>query len=310
MGTKAAAAVTYTEDLRDYRPRFHGLRTLAKKMVRDRLALYAFIFLIFVFLVAIAAPLISPYDYTTGSVWDRLKPPSWADGGMQGHLLGTDQQGRDVLSRLIWGGRVSLRVGFTVALLAAAVGVFLGLLAGYAGGKTEIVIMQLVDIQFAFPGMLVALVFVMVLGPGEFNLIIALAFNGWMVFARMARGLVITFRDGPLVEAARAIGVQPLKIMFRHILPNIFAPLMTLFVLEVARIILAEATMSFLGYGIQPPASSWGLMIGEGRKYFPMAWWLVVFPGLAIAAAVWALNIFSNWLSTVIDPLQKGQSGS
>ncbi len=310
MGTKAAAAVTYTEDLRDYRPRFHGLRTLAKKMVRDRLALYAFIFLIFVFLVAIAAPLISPYDYTTGSVWDRLKPPSWADGGMQGHLLGTDQQGRDVLSRLIWGGRVSLRVGFTVALLAAAVGVFLGLLAGYAGGKTEIVIMQLVDIQFAFPGMLVALVFVMVLGPGEFNLIIALAFNGWMVFARMARGLVITFRDGPLVEAARAIGVQPLKIMFRHILPNIFAPLMTLFVLEVARIILAEATMSFLGYGIQPPASSWGLMIGEGRKYFPMAWWLVVFPGLAIAAAVWALNIFSNWLSTVIDPLQTGQSGS
>lgn len=309
METKAAAVTSYTDDLRDYRPRFHGLRTLARKMVRDRLAFYAFIFLIFVFAVAILAPLVSPYDYTTGNVWDRLKPPSWADGGVDGHLLGTDQQGRDVLSRLIWGGRVSLRVGFIVVLLAASVGVFLGLLAGYAGGKTEIIIMQLVDIQFAFPGMLVALVFVMVLGPGEFNLIIALAFNGWMVFARMARSLVLTFRDGPLVEAAKAIGVQPLKIMFRHILPNIFAPLMTLFVLEVARIILAEATMSFLGYGIQPPASSWGLMIGEGRKYFPMAWWLVVFPGIAIATTVWALNIFSNWLSTVIDPLQKGQSG-
>ena len=308
MQTKAAV-IAQESDLRDYRPRFHGLRTLARKMVRDRLALYTFIFLVLVFAVAIAAPLVSPYDYTTGSVWDRLKPPSWTDGGMAGHLLGTDQQGRDVLSRLIWGGRVSLRVGFIVVRLAASVGVFLGLLAGYAGGKTEIIIMQLVDIQFAFPGMLVALVFVMVLGPGEFNLILALAFNGWMVFARMARGLVLTFRDGPLVEAAKAIGVQPLSIMFRHILPNIFAPLMTLFVLEVARIILAEATMSFLGYGIQPPASSWGLMIGEGRKYFPMAWWLVVFPGIAIATTVWALNIFSNWLSTVIDPLQKGQSG-
>lgn len=310
METKAAAVYDPADDLRDYRPRFHGLRTLARKMVRDRLAFYAFIFLVFVFIVAAAAPLISPYDYTTGNVWDRLKPPSWEEGGMSGHLLGTDQQGRDVLSRLIWGGRVSLRVGFIVVLLAASVGVFLGLLAGYAGGKTEMVIMQAVDIQFAFPGMLVALVFVMVLGPGEFNLILALAFNGWMVFARMARGLVITFRDGPLVEAAKAIGVQPLKIMFSHILPNIFAPLMTLFVLEVARIILAEATMSFLGYGIQPPASSWGLMIGEGRKYFPMAWWLVVFPGVAIAATVWALNIFSNWLSTAMDPLQKGQSSN
>ncbi|MFZ5634769.1 MAG: ABC transporter permease [Bacillota bacterium] len=309
MEARSAAAVTPADDLREFRPRFYGLRTMTKKMIRDRLAFYAFIFLLFVFAVAVFAPFISPHDYTTGDVWDRLKPPSWVEGGKPGYLLGTDQQGRDILSRLIWGGRVSLRVGFIVVFLAASVGVFLGLLAGYAGGKTEMIIMQMVDIQFAFPGMLVALVFVMVLGPGEFNLIIALAFNGWMVFARMARGLVLTFRDGPLVEAAKAIGVQPLKIMFRHILPNIFAPLLTLFVLEVARIILAEATMSFLGYGIQPPASSWGLMIGEGRKYFPMAWWLVVFPGIAIAATVWALNIFSSWLSTVMDPLQKGQSG-
>ncbi|MDO9066213.1 MAG: ABC transporter permease, partial [Chloroflexota bacterium] len=161
---------------------------------------------------------------------------------------------------------------------------------------------------FAFPGMLVALVFVMVLGPSERSLIIALAFNGWMVFTRMTRGLVLNFRNGPMVEAAQAIGVQPLTIMFRHILPNILPPLITLFVLEVARIILAEATMSFLGYGIQPPESSWGLMIGEGRTYFPMAWWLVMFPGVCIAATVWALNIFSTWLSTATDPLQKGQA--
>jgi peptide/nickel transport system permease protein len=309
MDNKAAAAACACEDdIRDSRPSFYQLRYMTRKMIKDRLAFYAFIFLVFVVMVSILAPLVSPYDQAAGDIWERLKPPAWSDGGSSQHLLGTDQQGRDVLSRIIWGGRVSLRVGFIVAFLAAAVGVFLGLLAGYAGGKTEMIIMQLVDIQFAFPGMLVALVFVMVLGPGEFNLILALAFNGWMVFARMARGLVLTYRNGPLVEAAEAIGVRPLKIMFRHILPNIFSPLLTLFVLEVARIILAEATMSFLGYGIQPPTSSWGLMIGEGRKYFPMAWWLVVFPGLAIAFSVWALNIFSNWLSTVMDPLQKGQS--
>jgi peptide/nickel transport system permease protein len=156
--------------------------------------------------------------------------------------------------------------------------------------------------------MLVALVFVMVLGPDQLHLMEALAFNGWMVFTRMARGLVVTYRGGPLVEAAEAIGVRPLKIMFKHILPNIFATLLTLYVLEVARIVLAEATMSFLGYGIQPPQSSWGLMIGDGRTYFPMAWWLVVFPGSFIALTVLALNVFANWFSTVIDPLQKGQS--
>lgn len=308
MDAQSAAAACPTEDLRDSRPRFYQLRYMTKKMIKDRLAFYALIFIVFVVLVCILAPLVSPYDYATGDVWNRLKPPAWSMGGSSGHLLGTDEQGRDVLSRLIWGGRVSLRVGFIVVFFSSSVGIFLGLLAGYSGGKIEMIIMQLVDIQFAFPGMLVALVFVMVLGPGEVNLIIALAVNGWMVFARMARGLVLTYRDGPLVEAAKAIGVKPLKIMFRHILPNILAPLMTLFILEVARIILAEATMSFLGYGIQPPTSSWGLMIGQGRQYFPMAWWLVVFPGIAIMLSVWALNIFSNWLSTVMDPLQKGQT--
>ncbi len=295
-------------DLRDSRPRFHELRRLARKMVKDRLALYAFIFLILIFFTAIFAAIISPHDPTTGDLWGRLKPPSLA-GGYAGHLLGTDALGRDILSRVFYGGQVSLRVGFITVILAAVVGIFLGLLAGYAGGKIEIIIMGLVDIQFAFPGMLVALIFVMVLGPSELHLIEALAFNGWMVFARMGRSLVLTFRDGPLIEAAKAIGVRPLKIMFKHILPNIFAPLMTLFVLEVARIIGAEAIMSFLGYGIQPPTSSWGLMIGEGRKYFPMAWWLIVFPGIMIAVTVLALNIFSNWLTTAIDPLQKGQSG-
>ena len=306
--SNTTVAVTESMNLRNTRPRFYELRRMAKKMVRDRLALYALIFLVLVVLLSAFAAIIAPHDPTTGDIMNRLKPPSWA-GGYQGHILGTDQLGRDVLSRLISGGRVSLRVGFITVIFSSVVGVLLGLLAGYMGGKTDTVIMGLVDIQFAFPGMLVALVFVMVLGPSEKHLIEAFAVNGWMVFARMARSLVITFQDGPLVEAAKAIGVRPLKVMLRHILPNILAPLVTLFVLEVARIIGAEAMMSFLGYGIQPPASSWGLMIGQGRSYFPMAWWLIVFPGIMVAATVLALNIFSNWLTTAMDPLQKGQSG-
>jgi len=304
----STAADTDALELRDSRPRFYELRRMTRKMVKDRLALYAYIFLMIIFLSAILASVISPHDPTTGDIWSRLSPPSFA-GGYSGHLLGTDQLGRDILSRLFYGGRVSLRIGFITVLFSSFVGVFMGLLAGYAGGKADTIIMGLVDIQFAFPGMLVALVFVMVLGPSELHLTYALAFNGWMVFARMARSLVLTFRDGPLVEAAKAIGVKPLMVMIRHILPNIFAPLVTLFVLEVARIIGAEAMMSFLGYGIQPPSSSWGLMIGEGRAYFPMAWWLIVFPGMMIASTVLALNIFSNWFTTAIDPLQKGQSG-
>jgi len=304
----SALVVDRMDDVRDKRPRFYWLSTMARKMVKDRLALYAFIFLVVVILMAVLAPVISPHDPTTGNIVQRLLPPSWISGGNHAYLLGTDALGRDVLSRTIWGARVSLEVGFITVAVAAAVGVFLGLVAGYAGGKTELIIMQVSDIMFAFPGMLVALVFVMVLGPGQLHLMEALAFNGWMVFARMARGLVVSFRGGPLVEAAEAIGVRPLKIMFKHILPNIFATLLTLYVLEVARIVLAEATMSFLGYGIQPPQSSWGLMIGDGRTYFPMAWWLVVFPGSFIALTVLALNVFANWFSTVIDPLQKGQS--
>ena len=298
-------ALDQSVDIRDSRPRFYGLRRLARKMVKDRLALFAFIFLILIFLMSILAPLISPYDPTTGDIFNRLKAP----GVSPGHILGTDALGRDMVSRLIWGGRVSLRVGFITVVFSSAVGVFLGLLAGYAGGKTDTIIMGLVDIQFAFPGMLVALVFVMVLGPSELHLIEAFAFNGWMVFARLARSLVVTFRDGPMVEAAKAIGVRPIKVMLKHILPNILAPITTLFVLEVARIIGAEAMMSFLGYGIQPPTASWGLMIGEGRTYFPMAWWLIIYPGILVAATVLALNVFSNWLTTVVDPLQKGQSG-
>ena len=284
-------------------------RGIAHRFFKNKPAVVAGLVLAVILLSAIAAPWVAPHDPTVAVLKDRLKPPAWVDGGSPAHLLGTDQQGRDVLSRVIWGSRVSLRVGFIVVGIAGVFGIVMGLLAGYFGGRTDFLIMRLVDIQFSFPGLLIALVFVMVLGPGERNLIIALAFNGWMVHARMARGLVMTLRDGPMVEAAKSTGAGTSRILFRHLLPNILSPLLTLFVLEVARIIQAEASLSFLGYGIQPPRASWGLMIGEGRKYITNASWIVTYPGITIALTVWALNIISNWLRSEADPLQKGKRG-
>jgi peptide/nickel transport system permease protein len=205
----------------------------------------------------------------------------------------------------MWGGQVSLRVGFVVVILAGVVGIALGLIAGLLGGTVDSLIMRAVDVMFSMPGLLIALVFVLVLGPGERNLIIALAVNAWMVFTRLIRGLVLAMRDGPIVEAANAVGVPQTRIMWRHILPNILGLVVTISVLEVARIMLAEATMSFLGYGIQPPAVSWGSMIGSGRNYISNDPYLVILPGLALALTVLSLNVIANWLRTEMDPLQQ-----
>jgi peptide/nickel transport system permease protein len=230
---------------------------------KDPMALVASIFLLCIVVVSLAAPVLAPNGEAAGKLSERLQAPSLPQDGATTHLLGTDQQGRDVLSRLIWGGRVSLTVGFTVVAVAGAFGTLMGLISGYFGGVTDMVIMRVVDVQSSFPGLLVALTFVMVLGPGQRNLIYALTFNGWMIHAQMARSQVLTVRESSMVEALRAIGCSSRQILFSHILPNVVSPLITTYVLEIAHMIIAECTMSFLGYGIQPPQASWGLMIGE-----------------------------------------------
>jgi peptide/nickel transport system permease protein len=284
--------------------RREGVARFFKRLSSDRLVLVASIFFALILLAAILAPLIAP-GYDQGVLSQRLQPPAWAAGGSTAHLFGTDEQGRDVLARMVWGGQVSLRVGFVVVLVAGVVGIALGLIAGLTGGTADSLIMRAVDVMFSMPGLLIALVFVLVLGPGERNLIIALTVNAWMVFTRLVRGLVLAMRDGPLVEAAKAVGVPRIRIMVRHILPNITGLVVTISVLEIARIMLAEAVMSFLGYGIQPPAVSWGMMIGTGRDYVSNDPWLVILPGLVLALTVLALNVIANWLRTEMDPLQQ-----
>jgi peptide/nickel transport system permease protein len=270
------------------------------------IALIAFIILIFIMFISFTAPLIAPYDPAKSDIMQRLKPPTLTSplkGGFP-HFLGTDQQGRDVLTRLMYGGRVSMGVAFTVVLISGLIGITIGIISGYYGGWVDLFLMRLVDISSSFPGLLIALTFVMVLGPSQVNLTLALLMVGWMVHARMARSQVLTVRETTMVEACRTIGCSKPRIFVTHIFPNILSPMITIYVLEMAHMIMAEANMSFLGYGIQPPASSWGLMIGDGRQYITNAWWLVVFPGIAIAMTVLCLSIIGNWIKDEFNPIK------
>src|SRR5882672_4497416 len=281
------------------------VRGLGRELWSDPISFIGFVILVALVLTAILAPLLAPFDPAAQSLRARLLPPFWLPRGSMGHLLGTDYLGRDVLSRLIHGSRASLGIGASVVALAGAFGVVMGLVAGYAGGRTDNVIMRVIDTQIAFPGLLLALIILATVGPTTATVIVVLALNGWMVYARMTRGIVLSLRQMPFVEAAEIIGCRPARVVFRHLLPNLTSPLLTLMMLEFARVVLAEASLSFLGLGVQPPASSWGLDVATGKAYIFNAWWLVTFPGLAIALTVLAINLLASWARVTSDPQER-----
>jgi ABC-type dipeptide/oligopeptide/nickel transport system permease subunit len=301
----AVSAVRPHVGLLERFPRLRQARSLLRKLVDDKVALAAAIFLLVLLFVSVFAPYVAPQDPATQDLMLRLRPPAWNEKGIAKYLLGTDQLGRDVLSRMIYGSRVSLIVGAAVIVISGAFGTVVGLVSGYFGGQIDNILMRIVDLQTAFPGLLVALAIITMIGPSVRNIIIVLSINGWMVFARMIRGTTLALRTSLFVDAARCIGAGHSRIIFRHMLPNLASPLITLATLELARIILAEAVLSFVGMGIQPPASSWGLMINEGHAYITMAWWLVTFPGVAIALTVLSVNLLATWLRAVTDPMQR-----
>lgn len=274
-------------------------------LVGDTPGLIGVICLGSLFFIAVFAPLLAPYDPAAQNIIARLKPPVWMDGGSWAHILGTDHLGRDVLSRLLHGSRISLFVGFATVLLAGTFGVLIGLIAGYAGGRTDQWITGFIDTNVAFPGLLLALLILAVIGPSMTTVIVVLALNGWMVYARMARSVVLSLRQTAFVEAAELLGCRTGRILIRHLLPNLAAPLLTLGTLEFARIVLAEAALSFLGLGVQPPATSWGLDVAQGKDYMFRAWWLVTIPGLAIAFTVLAINLIASWLRVTTDPVER-----
>jgi ABC-type dipeptide/oligopeptide/nickel transport system permease subunit len=301
----STAAIPVAVDRLERYPRLRQLRSLLGQLGQDRVALAAALYLVLLLLASTFADYVAPHDPAAQDLANRLAPPAWSAEGSSRHLLGTDQLGRDILSRIIYGSRISLLVGAAVVAMAGGVGTVVGLFAGYYGGRVDNILMRLVDLQTAFPGLLVALTIITMVGPSVRNIIIVLSINGWMVYARMIRGTTLGLRNSLFVDAARSIGAGNRRIIFLHMLPNLASPLITLGTLELARIILAEAVLSFLGMGIQPPASSWGLMIGEGRDYITVAWWLVTFPGVAIALSVLSVNLVATWLRAITDPLQR-----
>ena len=261
-------------------------------------------------LVAVFAPLVAPYPLETDTpvgerLKRRLKPPAWASGGTPEFLLGTDSLGRDILTRIIYGSRISLTVGFTTAALSGTVGVVLGLISGYRGGLVDDIIMRIVDIWLAFPFIILAILFLSVLGPGLDKLIAVLALGGWVGYARVTRGQVLAIREKEYVLAARALGVPSVRILFRHVMPNTLAPVIVLSSFAVANAILAEAALSFLGLGVRPAVPTWGAMLADGRDYLRDAWWLATWPGIAIMITVLGVNLCGDWLRDYLDPRLK-----
>jgi peptide/nickel transport system permease protein len=281
------------------------MRRLFEELWRDKAGFTGMAMIALLIFTAAAAPLVSPHAPTAQDLRARLVPPVWEPNGSWKHVLGTDHLGRDVLSRVIHGSRVSLTVGAAVVLLAGTFGVVLGLIAGYCGGRIDSLIMRWIDTQVAFPGLLIALIILAVIGPSMLTVILVLSLNGWMVYGRLTRGAVLSVRQTPYVEAAEMIGCSAVRVVFRHILPNLTSPLLTLAILEFARIVLAEAALSFLGMGIQPPATSWGLDVATGKNYMFRAWWLVTFPGVAISLTVLAVNLVASWMRLISDPQER-----
>lgn len=279
---------------------------------RNRLGVVGFAILVVVGFAAIFSPLLAPYDPAEGDIMERLRCPvltscpsygtsNTIDGSSE-HIMGTDALGRDILSRVIYGARVSLIVGIAAVLLGAGIGTTMGLFSGYYGGWLDAIIMRIGDIFLAFPYLLLAIAIVAVLGGGLLNVIIVLAIATWVPYARLTRGSVLSAKAQEYIVAARAIGVSDSSILFRHLLPNVVTPLIVYGTFAVAAAIIAEASLSFLGLGVGSSQPTWGNMLADGRSYLSTAWWLATIPGLAIMLTVLSINLIGDWLRDALDP--------
>jgi len=292
---QAVARATLSGAARD-RAGARAWRTIRKVPILPLAVIFLFV------IFAVFAPLLAPYDPTRIALPQKLTPPLFVPGGNPAYVLGTDSLGRDVLSRLIWGARVSLTVSAAVVLISSAVGLLLGLAAGYIGGRTDSVLMRFADGSIAFPGILIALLFAISLGPGVLTVIVALSVLGWAAYARIVRGEVLRLRNLEFIVGARVIGASPARIMLAHLFPNVLDAWVILITLQIGLVVLAEATLGFLGAGVPPPTPSWGSLVADGRNFVDSAWWISFFPGLAIGMLVLCVNYLGDWLRDTFDP--------
>jgi len=276
-----------------------------RRLWRVKWGVVAALLLLLIVITALAAPLIAPYSPVEVDIEHRLGPPAWMEGGKTEHWLGTDQIGRDLLSRMIYGGRVSLLIGVSAVLVSSTIGVLLGLVAGYFGSRTDWIIMTLINIMLTFPFVLLALAVIAVLGPSLVNMVIVLGVTGWPLYARVIRAETMAIRERDFITAGRALGMSHVRIIFRQILPNLISVVVVIATLQVASVIILESFLSFLGLGVQPPTPAWGNMLGEGRVYMLNSWWIAAFPGAAIFVTTLAINLMGNALRDWLDPHMK-----
>jgi peptide/nickel transport system permease protein len=288
------------------RPR--RVRRLLSVVGRSRAATLGWAILILFVLAALVGPFLAPDDPTKQNLRLRMEPPTFSLQADGFHPMGTDQLGRDIFSRVIYGSRISLMIGVSVVVTGGVLGCGLGVAAGFYGGWADRIIMRLVDIYLAFPFILLALIVIAVLGTSLRNLILVLALTGWVSYARVIRSEALALREREFVVAARVMGASGSAILGRHILPNVYPSLIVLASLEVGAVVIQEGSLSFLGLGVQPPTPSWGRMLAEGRDYIATAWWLATFPGLALVLLVLSVNLVGDWLRDELDPRRRGRT--
>jgi peptide/nickel transport system permease protein len=273
-----------------------------KRLARRRTALFGLGVVVVVLLAALFAPWLAPFDPLEQDINQRLKEPGWQTAAGRIHVLGTDHLGRDILARVIFGSRIALVVGLSAVLISGVLGMAIGLVSGYFGGKVDDFFMRLADIQLAFPFILLAIAVIGVLGPNLRNIIIVIGVSSWVVYGRVVRGEVLSIREREFVQAAIALGSRDGRVLIRHVLPNAFTPWLVVATLDMARVIVIESALSFLGLGVQPPTPTWGGMLADGRVYLSTAWWLATFPGLAILVTVLGINLLGDGLRDTLDP--------
>jgi peptide/nickel transport system permease protein len=283
-----------------------GFRKYAGLLFRSQTGTIGFFILLMILIIAIFAPHIAPYDPTSVDLRGMRMPPFWMEGGSMEHILGCDNLGRDLWSRIIYGTRVSLLVGILSVLLAGAFGIVLGMVSGFYSGWIDSVIMRVTDAFFAIPRILMAMVVLMVAGSSVGVLILIIGGTSWVPFARMIRSEVLALKEKEFVKCSRSIGTKGTVILLRHILPNVMSSFIVLCTMNIAGNIISEAALSFLGVGIQPPTVSWGVMLAEGRKFLGTHWWIGTFPGIAITISVLGIMFLGNWLRDVLDPRNQG----